>query len=231
MTGSPDVSPVDGEGQRRHLTGQIGRRTADNSEVKITQPTGMEAGGELVIQSLTAHIGKLKSVLNESVESRKIARIEHAKLTALRDELKSSVIDRKKVRLSKDSEAASLKAKLREAREAKSAERTIEIERLTKRASDLENDVETFRETLLMHRRDRDRVFMNLLEAHSKLQDLLTQKVLWRIVQMEDEPGTEVARQGLPGVTAELLGRLLVLEKEESQLSGILNRQFKDYSK
>jgi len=226
VTGSPDVSPLDGEGQNRHLTGQIGRRTADNSKEEITQPADREAGGEFVVRSLIAHVGELKSALNESVESRKVARIEHAKLTKLRDQLKSSVIDRKKERLSKESEAASVKAKLREAREAKSAERTIEIERLTNRVSDLESDIETFRETLRMHRRDRDRVFMNLQEAYSILQDLLTQNVLWKIVQMESETGTEVARQGLPGFTAELLGRLLVLEKEESQVSGMLDRLF-----
>jgi hypothetical protein len=60
--------------------------------------------------------------------------------------------------------------------------------------------------------------------ARDELQDTLTEALLWRIQALDAKPGAG-GRRGQAGVTAEFLGRLLVLEKEQAQICGIIARR------
>jgi hypothetical protein len=77
-----------------------------------------------------------------------------------------------------------------------------------------------------VHRRDREDTFKLLSSALCRLQDLLTESLLWRIQSIQtDLIEFEGGRSGVAGVVAELLGRLLVLEKEESQIFGLISKK------
>jgi len=166
----------------------------------------------------------LRRHLADVISEEKDLRITRARLNAERERLRMSVIDLSKDRMKKDSIISSYRSRLAGLKTQEWDESHGEIERLEDRIERLRGDVDAFTETLLMHRRDRDQVFRLLVDALSHLQDLLTENVLWRILALESEAEGEQGRSGVAGVAAELLGRLLVLEKEESQLSGLVAR-------
>ena len=168
---------------------------------------------------------ELRAALKKILDDEKRLRIDKVRASAERDRLKAGILELRKERLKKDSVVASYRSRLVSLRVENTGTATSEDERLEAQVRELRSDVEAFRETLNMHRRDRDRVFNRLLKAQSRLQDKLTESMLWKILNLDssedEEPG---ARKGISGVAAELLGRLLVLEKEECQVFSLLNR-------
>jgi len=224
LTESPTVPPRRTEDQNSHFHGHTGRRDADREKQDSKRQT--KAGPDAVfnVHALSEHVETVKSELKDIFDSVKSVRIDKARLTAQLENLKASLIEKKKERLHKEAAVASGRARLQLEKSTTSLENNGDIERLKLKIDELKTDIETFREAFRLHRRDRDRAFQQLCDSQSKLQDCLTQEVLWKIVQLEAESDDETARQGLPGITAELLGRLLVLEKEECQLGGFLDR-------
>jgi DNA repair exonuclease SbcCD ATPase subunit len=176
------------------------------------------------MQELEERVSELRGHLAEVISEEKDLRITRARLNAERERLRAAVIDLSKDRMKKDSIISSYRSRLAGLRMQERDGGHGEIERLEDRIERLQGDVDAFTETLLMHRRDRDRVFKLLVDAMSHLQDKLTENVLWKILAIESEAEGEQGRSGVAGVSAELLGRLLVLEKEESQLSGLVSR-------
>ncbi len=76
-----------------------------------------------------------------------------------------------------------------------------------------------------MHRIDREEVFLMLVHAQARLQDVLTERLLQRILLVEKETEGAPGRKGYSGIVAELLGHLLALEKEEAYLNGVLCKE------
>jgi hypothetical protein len=151
-------------------------------------------------------------------------RIQRFALSAERERLNRRVLDFRKERLRKESLTASRRSKLNALRREMKEGLESEIKNLEEQVRELQEEVDAFRETLMLHRRDRDRVYNILVTAQSDLQDKLTESMLWKIVGLEESQDEKPGRRGKSGVVAELLGRLLVLEKEEAQLSSVIYR-------
>lgn len=178
------------------------------------------------INALEKRTAELRDALSKTLSGEKSLRIERVKACTKRDRLRARALELKRERLSKDAKVASRKVRLSEKRKEAAQDHQAGVNMLEERIHALNGDLDAFRETLMLHRRDRDRVLDKLITARSVLQDKLTECMLWKIV-LVDESGYDdeaIGRKGISGVTAELLGRLLVLEKEECQICSLLNR-------
>jgi hypothetical protein len=154
------------------------------------------------------------------VEEKKY-RLERMKLRRQRDTIHDSVLQQRRERLEKASKIICERARI-QALLSESGSTLSELERLEIQVTEKECELKSFGETLTMHRRDRDRVFSHLATAQSILQDKLTERMLWKILESQSEESGDDTQTGIGGLAAELLGRLLVLEKEESQLGGLI---------
>jgi hypothetical protein len=165
---------------------------------------------------------QLCDALNITILEEKKLRLEKVRTTGKKNQLKERVLILKRERLQKDTMYTGHKTRMAIYREKGTLPITGEVERLEQRRDELSGDLDAFRETLVMHRRDRDRVYQMVIEAQNELQDKLTESLLYQILNVERIENREPERTGVTGVAAELLGRLLVLEKEESYISGII---------
>ena len=167
---------------------------------------------------------KLAGIIREE----KVLRIERVKLSRKLENLHRKNLEYKKDRLKKDSRIATLKSRCSAVKVEIHDGGPSEIERLEKRKIELESDIAMFQDTMEVHRRDRIRTLVSLQSANSRLQDVYTEEVLDRIIKSgikkegADEDREEEA--DLSALAAEILGRLLVLEREESYLFGVINR-------
>jgi hypothetical protein len=152
-------------------------------------------------------------------------RVDRVRLTAGRDELRNRNLELKKLRMAREAEVSQKRASLKEFKKNAFESVAAEIERLEKRSKDLKGDVEALQETMRVHCRDRQKVFQELSFAANELQDMLTEAILWRIQGKDGDPVLEGGRTGIAGVIAEFLGRLLVLESEEAQVTGVLKER------
>jgi len=182
---------------------------------------------DVPLSKLEGEVEKLRSALAEVVSEERDLRIERVRLSTRRDNLRKAGLGLRRDRLEKEAKISSMRSRISALLDEVSATHVDEVERLGARVEDLKDMVEAFREALLMHRRDRNRVLRLLHGAQSSLQDLLTTGVIQRIVELERESGNErgSGRVGKAGIAAELLGRLLVLEREESHLGGRIMRR------
>lgn len=173
-----------------------------------------------------SELEKVRSEMNAQFEricaSEKKLRIERLQLRKKRDSFRAAVIGLRKKRLEKASRIDSVRARIESIRSGSSEGFLTEVERLEKHLGELRSELDAFRETLIMHRRDRDRIYGRLCEAQSALQDRLTERMLWRILEARDEGMDEEEGDEREGLAAELLGRLLVLEKQGSQLESLI---------
>jgi hypothetical protein len=176
---------------------------------------------DISVPELRDVLSQLKEKLAEICADERKARLERLKLRKRRDLIHAAVVKLRQLRLKKSSrivtESSKIKIILSE-----SEEPLTEVEALERKKNDIEADLEGFRETLRMHRRDRDAAFRELAAAQSVLQDKLTERMLWKILEAQSDESRDEEHRGIEGLTAELLGRLLVLEKEESQLGGLI---------
>lgn len=222
---SPLVPPDKGEEELvvHNLPG-TGNGDTDRVENNIRRIAEVRLGNGAHPDKLQRDLNHLKAELAGLVAQEKELRLEKVRLVPERDALRERVINLKRERMKKDSQLASIRSKINEVREASGSEGNGEIERLERRIRELNDDIDAFRETLSMHRRDRFRVLDLLIEAQSRLQDKLTESTLWQLLDLENEVSDDEGRKGKSGLTAELLGRLLLLEKEEAQICSYLNR-------
>jgi len=204
--------------------GHQGREDADRVKANLQRIAESRLHEDTPVSELERYALELKGRLTRIIIEEKRLRMEKVRLAQELARIRQQVLDLKRERLQKSTLEASCQARTAAAKEEAATGGPSEVERLERRAAELEQDVDAFGETLSLHRRDRDRAFRLLQNAQSSLQDLLTENVLWRIVAMESGAGEEPGRSGKSGVTAELLGRLLVLEREESQVGGIISR-------
>ena len=223
---------------------QASSQNGESEKVRPPVPEGGDSGGaghvqeslrrlsrsrlraEGSIDELKQRARSLRDEMTGIIREDKGIRIERGRLTSTRDGLRAKVIELRRERLEKQTGLSAARVALREERQMIQEGGLSEVERLAHRVQDLREEVDAFEETLRMHRRDRDRTFNALLRAYGELQDLLTEELLWKIVTLQgEEEGRKGERVGKAGLAAEMLGRLLVLEKEESQLAGLLARR------
>lgn len=171
---------------------------------------------------------KLKDAILELVRDGKRLRLERVRLNERHETSHSRNLELKKDRMKKESRVAMLRSRCAAIKMEISNEGPTEIERLEKRKSELESDIGMFRETFEVHKRDRLRTLIMLQRANSMLQDVYTEKVLDKIIAIGQAGEESNKSTDLSGLTAELLGRLLVLEREESYLFGMINRSNED---
>ncbi len=174
------------------------------------------------IDHLKKRVRQLRDALNITILEEKKLRLEKVRTTGKKNQLKERVLILKREKLQKDTLLTGHRTRMANYRENGTVHITGELERLEQRRDELSGDVDAFRETLVMHRRDRDRVYQMVIESQNELQDILTECLLYKILDVERIEDGELERTGIAGVAAELLGRLLVLEKEESYISGII---------
>ncbi|MCX6645180.1 MAG: hypothetical protein NTY09_02305 [bacterium] len=179
---------------------------------------------EMPVAELAQQVEKLLDQISGIFSEGKKLRLERVELIVGLEKLHKQNLDFKKGRLKKESRVATLKSRCTAVKMEISNEGPSEVERLKKRKSELESDIAMFQETFEVHRRDRSRTLTMLQNKNSMLQDIYTEKVLEKIIAVRNtgEENSKVA--DLRGLTAELLGRLLVLEREESYLFGIYIR-------
>jgi DNA repair exonuclease SbcCD ATPase subunit len=179
---------------------------------------------DMTPEQLTALQKSLKQALSVIFTEDKGYRVERARLTAARDNLRAKNLELKKLRMAKNVLISEKKAALKSLKGTASQPIVGEVERLERRMKDLTSDVDDLEDTFRVQKRERDRVFKNLVTASDELQDLLTELILWRIQELHCEPLEGGGRKGMSGVCAEFLGRLLVLESEGAQVSWILEK-------
>lgn len=176
------------------------------------------------LSDLERYLETLRQKLAEIIQKGKKLRLKRVKLIRKRVRVHDAVLDLQKGRLSKESKLASLRSRLNILKIDMETGGIAGVERLLKQIKELDGNIEIFRETLEIHRRDRLRTLEKLQYANSNLQDLLTERILDRIILAEPENDNGENEPDLRDLTAEILGRLLVLEKEESCLAGRINR-------
>lgn len=176
------------------------------------------------LSDLGQYFETLRQKLGEIIRESKKLRLVRVKLTRKRDRLHAAVLKLQKGRLTKESKIASHRSQLNILKSDMENGGTAGVERLEKQIKELEGNIEMFRETLKVHQRDRQTTLEKLQNANSNMQDKLTERILDRIILAEPENDSEQNEPDLRGLTAEILGRLLVLEKEESCLAGRINR-------
>ena len=164
---------------------------------------------------------QLKAKLDEICTGEKKQRIERLMLRKQRDLIHDSVIQLRKEKLEKASKFISEHVRVQTLLSGSEGQLT-EVDQMERQVIEKECELKSFRETLTMHRRDRDIVFCQLASAQSILQDQLTERMLWKILEAQSEESGDDEHRGIEALAAELLGRLLVLEKEESQLGGLI---------
>lgn len=209
----PSVRETDSEKAER-VRDSIGKL----SETRLAADAPMD--------QLRNRVGVLRRQLLEAIEEEKKVRIERARLSRRHDGLRGHHLDLQRLRLQKMSEQAQIGSKLKALAEGTDSSAKGELTRLEERVRELTGEVSAFKETLVMHRRDRDRVFDRIIQAWESLQDLLTEQLLTKILIFESSPEELKGGSGLCGVIAEFLGRLLVLEKEGAHLAGMLRRMY-----
>lgn len=202
---------------------------ADSEKEKFVRSgnSRLPAGGldaEATLEQLRGRIQTERKKLKDFFAGERGIRIERARLNRERDSLRPHMLELKRSRLQKQSDISDLRSGLRKLQEGSDGTPAGEINHLKNRISDLEGDVAAFSETIVMHRRDRDRVFDRLVSALEILQDLLTEVMLKKILHVGGNKPENEGRTGPAGVVAELLGRLLVLEKESANLGGIVTK-------
>jgi predicted nucleic acid-binding Zn-ribbon protein len=178
----------------------------------------------LSVDRLEDNLTRLRDFMTLVIAEEKRLRMERARLSTDRERLRTRVLDLRKDRMAKEALISQRRLELKELKRAVYENSADEVARLEKRAKELEIDVEAMEESLRVHRRDREEAFRDLAGAQDILQDELTEMLLWRIQWLSGDIDEEGGRKGLPGVLAEFLGRLLVLEKENSQVCGLLSR-------
>jgi hypothetical protein len=199
----------------------IGKRFANG----IRKLSSIRLGGGETYESLLEKHKELEVQLDAAKEEEIKARIQRSRFLKILDKGKAIVLSRKKQRLELQELILEKRKKVREAHDVADEGTDAEIPALEKKIADLESDVDTLRESLRLHLRDRIAVQESLGKSREELQDLLTESLLWKIHHAEIDSDTDVGT----GVIAELLGRVLVLEKEESRLRGTLeNRKNND---
>ena len=199
--------------------------SADEARVieNLRRISAFRTGEEKSPEQLKELQDSYRSELEEILKNEKELRIEKAKNATKRDRLRSWILELQRERLEKNSRVSELRTQLRAERDKLGEGSEGELRRLEIRKAELTEDVTAFTETFIMHRNDRDRAFLRLSKAQASLQDLLTEEVLWKIMDLSaSEPANERGRTGKSGLLAELLGRILVLEKEEAQITGLL---------
>jgi len=224
---SPEV-PLDREGMLHPPLGSVKPGVLDTEHISanIQRLLDGRLADDASINALEKRTSELRDALSKTLSGEKSLRIERVKACTKRDRLRARALELKRERLSKDAKVASRRVRLSEKRKEAAQDHQAEVNMLEERIHALNGDLDAFSETLMLHRRDRDRVLDKLITARSVLQDKLTECMLWKIV-LVDESGDDdeaIGRKGISGVTAELLGRLLVLEKEECQICSLLNR-------
>lgn len=170
-------------------------------------------------------VAKLRATL---IEEKKL-RIARARLSRERDQYSSLVLDKKRLRLKLQETLFDKRQKLSEARRQVGTDTDNVWEQAKRKYNEMQTELETLAESLNVHRRDRYVVLGLLAESQAELQDQLTEVILWKIhfVQIQAvREGDE--SEGKAGIMAELLGRLLVLEKEESRLRGLLDEAVRE---
>ena len=170
------------------------------------------------------YLETLRQKLGEIIRKGKKLRLKRVKLIRKRIRVHDAVLDLQKGRLSKESKLASFRSRLNILKIDMETGGIAGVERLERQIKELDGNIEIFRETLEIHQRDRQRTLEKLQYANSNLQDLLTERILDRIILAEPENDNGGNEPDLRDLTAEILGRLLVLEKEESCLAGRINR-------
>jgi chromosome segregation ATPase len=178
--------------------------------------------GHLSIEQLEESVASLKKDLRYVFESEKSTRIERARLTSERNLLKSKSLQLRKLRVLKEDLLSQRKTALREVRGEESGEVETDVGRLEYKLRELESELDVLQESFRVHSRDRFEAMKSLMYATEDLQDLLTEALLFRIQLLASDKDSGLGRIGLAGVTAELLGRLLVLEREQAQTWGLL---------
>lgn len=179
---------------------------------------------EIPVAVLAQHVEKLKDQIAVIFNEGKKLRLKRVELLARLEEIHKKNLELKKGRLREESRIATIKSRLKAVKIEISNEGPTEIERLEKRKSELESDIAMFQETLDVHQRDRLMSLNMLQHANSMLQDMYTEKVLEKILDVAKTDEEISKGSDLKGLTAELLGRLLVLEREESYLFGMINK-------
>lgn len=176
------------------------------------------------LSDLERYFETLRQKLGEIIREGKKLRLERVKLTGKRNRIHRAVLDLQKGRLTKEAKLASIRSQLDILKSDMENGGTAGVERLEKKIKELESNIEMFLETLEVHQRDRKTTLEKLQNANSNMQDLITERILDRIILAEPENDDGQNEPDLRGLTAEILGRLLVLEKEESCLAGRINR-------
>ena len=179
---------------------------------------------DIPVAILAKQVEELQDEIAGIFSEGKKLRMERVELMAKVDKLHQQNLELKKGRLKKESKVATLKSRCAAVKIEISNGGPSEVERLKKRKSELESDIAMFQETMEVHRRDRSRTITMLQKANSTLQDIYTENVLEKIITVGNTGEENEKVADLRGLTAELLGRLLVLEREESYLFGIYNR-------
>lgn len=220
------AAPKDGGGEKAGppAAGRNDSDAAGRVQESIQRLSESRLRAEGSIEDLGKRAESLRAQMTAIIGEEKAARIDRGRLSSRRDTLRAQVTELRRERLEKQTGLSAARVALREERQLVSEKRLTEAERLAHRVEDLREEVAAFKETLRMHRRDRDRTSDALLKAYGDLQDLLTEQLLWKIVALQSEEGDKgkSERSGKAGLMAELLGRLLVLEKEGAQISGLL---------
>lgn len=178
----------------------------------------------LSLPDIERYLETLKQKLGEIIGKGKKLRLKRVKLAGKRDRIHDAVLNLQKGRLKKESKLASLRSQLDILKIDMENGGTPGVERLEEQIKKLESNIEIFRETFQIHQRDRRRILEKLQNANSNMQDLLTERILDRIILAEPKNDDGQNKSDLRGLTAEILGRMLVLEKEESYIAGKINR-------
>ncbi len=196
--------------KEKRVRSDISRLSADRPDTEAT------------LEQLRVRIQTERKKLEDFFAGERGIRIERARLNREKDSLRPHVLELKRSRLQKHTDISDMRSRLRKLQEGSDGTSAGEINQLQDRVSDLEGDIAAFIETMEMHRRDRNGVFDKLMSSLEVLQDLLTEMLLARILQVSGKKPENEGRVGPAGVVAELLGRLLILEKESANLDGIV---------